>query len=393
MPNLYPNFKFDIIKACTKTRARLGRLATPHGTIDTPNFIFCGTHAALRCMTGEEAKSAGVEIVLANTYHLLVRPGPEMVAKLGGLHKMMVWDGPIMTDSGGFQIFVMGYEGKSDEIKHRGKKAPKKSLIKIDEEGAWFYSYLNGSKIHLTPEKSMDVQKALGADLIFQLDECPSSVHNKDYQANSMRMSLRWGDRCLKRFAETNDGKQALYGIIQGGNYPDLRKESVERINEQDFFGMAVGGYFGKTKEDLVDIVPLTMEHVRRDRPVHILGIGHVEDIFAGVRQGIDTFDCVEPTRLAGHGTMLMKGAPRMRLNMKNAQFRGDPTPLDPNSIFHVSRQFSRGTIHHLVQAEEPLAEHVLSMHNVAVTMQLFHEIREALKTDSLDALEKEWVG
>lgn len=392
MTGLYPNFEFDILKPCTKSRARLGRLKTPHGTINTPNFIFCGTHAGLRSMTGDEAKAAGADIVLANTYHMLVRPGPDVVAKLGGLHGMMVWDGPIMTDSGGFQIFVMGYEGKSDEIKHRGKAQPKKSLIKITEEGAWFYSYLNGEKLHLTPEKSIDVQKALGADLIYQLDECTSSAHGKDYHADSMRMSLRWGDRCIKRFTETNDGKQALYGIVQGGNYMDLRTESITRINEQDFFGVAIGGYFGKSKDELHDIVRPTMELVRRDRPVHMLGIGHVEDIFAGVRAGIDTFDCVEPTRLAGHGTMLMKGEKRMRLNMKNSKFRGDPTPLDANSIFPISRQYSRGTIHHLVQAQEPLAEHVLSMHNVAVMMQLFREIREALANDTLDALEKEWV-
>lgn len=343
-------------------------------------------------MTGEAAHAAGARIILANTYHMLVRPGPDVVKQLGGLHKMMVWDGPIMTDSGGFQIFVMGYEGKSDEIKHRGKAAPRKSLIKVSEEGAWFYSYLNGEKIHLTPERSIEVQRALGADLIYQLDECTSSVHNKDYHAQSMRMSLRWGDRCLREFTRTNDGTQALYGIVQGGNYPDLRAESAERINEQDFFGMAVGGYFGKTKEDMVDIVPLTMERVRRDRPVHMLGIGHVEDIFAGVRQGIDTFDCVEPTRLAGHGTMLLKGERRMRMNLRNARFRGDDTPLDPNSALPLSRQYTRGTLHHLIQAQEPLAEHVLSQHNVAVMMQLFAEIREALANDTLDQLEKEWI-
>ncbi|HEY8963850.1 MAG TPA: tRNA guanosine(34) transglycosylase Tgt, partial [Alphaproteobacteria bacterium] len=351
--SLYQNFKFDIIKAAPDSRARLGSLTTPHGTIPTPNFIFCGTHAGLRSMTGEEAKAAGAQIVLSNTYHLLVRPGPDIVEKLGGLHKMMVWDGPIMTDSGGFQIFIMGYEGGSDEIKMRGKKAAKKSLIKINEEGAWFYSYKDGSKIHLTPEKSMDVQRALGADLIYQLDECTSSVHGKDYHAKSMRMSLRWGDRCIKRFSETDDGKQALYGIVQGGNYMDLREESAKAINDQNFFGMAIGGYFGKSKDELHDIVAPTMEFVRRDRPVHMLGIGHVEDIFAGVRAGIDTFDCVEPTRLAGHGTMLIKGQPRMRINLRNGKFRGDPTPLDPNSDFHISREFTRGTLHHLVQAQE----------------------------------------
>lgn len=392
MTGLYPNFKFEIIKAAPDSRARLGLLSTPHGAIQTPNFIFCGTHAGLRCMTGEEAKDAGAQIVLANTYHMLVRPGPEVVEKLGGLHKMMVWDGPIMTDSGGFQIFVMGYEGKSDEIKHRGKGAAKKSLIKINEEGAWFYSYLNGSKIHLTPERSIDVQRALGADLIYQLDECTSSAHGKDYHAASMRMSLRWGDRCIKRFTETGDGKQALYGIVQGGNYMDLRTESAERINEQDFFGMAIGGYFGKSKTELHDIVTPTMERVRRDRPVHMLGIGHVEDIFAGVRAGIDTFDCVEPTRLAGHGTMLLKGQPRMRINLRNSKYRGDPTPLDETSPFRISRQYTRGTLHHLVQAQEPLAEHVLSMHNVSVMMQLFGEIRQALADGTLDRLEKEWI-
>lgn len=392
MSQLYPNFKFDIIKPCTTNRARLGLLNTPHGAIQTPNFIFCGTHAGLRCMTGEEAKAAGADIVLANTYHMLVRPGPEIVQKLGGLHKMMVWDGPIMTDSGGFQIFVMGYEGSSDEIKHRGKAGAKKSLIKINEEGAWFYSYMGGAKIHLTPEKSIDVQKALGADLIYQLDECTSSAHGKNYHADSMRMSLRWGDRCIRRFTETNDYTQALYGIVQGGNYMDLRTESAKAINEQDFFGMAIGGYFGKSKSELHDIVTPTMEQVRRDRPVHMLGIGHVEDIFAGVKAGIDTFDCVEPTRLAGHGTMLLKGQPRMRINLRNSKYRGDDAPLDADSTFHISRQYTRGTLHHLVQAQEPLAEHVLSMHNVAVMMQLFREIREGIRTDTLDAVEKEWI-
>jgi queuine tRNA-ribosyltransferase len=392
LSGLYSNFKFDIVKPCTSSRARLGRLTTPHGTIETPNFIFCGTHAGLRCMTGAEAKAAGAQIVLANTYHLLVRPGPEIVEKLGGLHKMMVWDGPIMTDSGGFQIFIMGYEGQSDEIKMRGKKTAKKSLIKINEEGAWFYSYKDGSKIHLTPERSMDVQRALGADLIYQLDECTSSAHGKNYHADSMRMSLRWGDRCIRRFAETGDGKQALYGIVQGGNFMDLRAESAARVNEQDFFGMAIGGYFGKSQGELHDIVRPTMELVRRDRPVHMLGIGHVEDIFAGVRAGIDTFDCVEPTRLAGHGTMLLKGQPRMRINLRNSRYRGDETPLDPNSAFHISREYTRGTLHHLIQAQEPLAEHVLSMHNVSVMMQLFAEIREAIRTGTLDHVEKAWI-
>lgn len=389
---MYENFSFKIQKPCSKSRARFGLLTTPHGTIETPNFIFCGTHAGLRSMTGAAAKTAGADIVLANTYHLLVRPGPEVVAKLGGLHKMMVWDGPIMTDSGGFQIFIMGYEGTSDEIKLRGRSKPKKSLIKINEEGAWFYSYKDGSKIHLTPERSMDVQRALGADLIYQLDECTSSAHGKDYHAKSMRMSLRWGDRCISHFAKHDDGKQALYGIVQGGNYMDLRRESAERINEQNFFGMAVGGYFGKSKDELHDIVRPTMEIIRRDRPVHMLGIGHVEDIFAGVRAGIDTFDCVEPTRLAGHGTMLLKGQPRMRINLRNGKYRGDDTPLDPNSSFHLSREYTRGTLHHLIQAQEPLAEHVLSQHNVHVMTELFREIRLAIQNDTLDELEKEWV-
>lgn len=389
---MYENFSFEIVKDDPSSRGRVGRLTTPHGTISTPNFIFCGTHAGLRSMTGDAAKAAGADIILANTYHLLVRPGPEVVEKLGGLHKMMVWDGPIMTDSGGFQIFIMGYSGNSDEIKLRGRATPKRSLIKITEEGAWFYSYKDGSKIHLTPERSMDVQRALGADLIYQLDECTSSAHGKDYHAKSMRMSLRWGDRCITHFAKHDNGKQALYGIVQGGNYLDLRRESAERVNEQDFFGMAIGGYFGKSKDELHDIVHPTMEIVRRDRPVHMLGIGHVEDIFSGVRAGIDTFDCVEPTRLAGHGTMLIKGQPRMRINLRNSKYRGDPTPLDPTSKFPLSQQYTRGTLHHLIQAQEPLAEHVLSQHNVHVMTELFREIRQALMTGTLDALEKEWV-
>ncbi len=389
----YPNFKFEVLHNDTRSSARVARLTTPHGAIETPNFIFCGTHAALRNMRATEAKAMGADIILSNTYHLLVRPGPETVEKLGGVHKMTGWTGPMMTDSGGYQIFAMKHGGVADEIKGRRKEAVKRTLLKVSEEGAKFLAYNDGRHILLTPELSMRMQRAIGADMVYQLDECTAFQDNKDYTSESMKMSLRWGKRCLDEFNRHNNGTQGVVGIVQGGVYEDLRRASAQAINEQDFFGMAVGGCLGENKRQMVDVVAMTMQHVRPDRPVHLLGIGSIDDIFANIRLGIDTFDCVTPTRHAGHGWALLKGAQGLRINLRNAQYVGDDTPLDENLKNGVSDYYSRGYLNHLIKANEPQAEQILSMHNVAVMCQLMREIRQAIREDRLDALEKEWVG
>lgn len=390
MSQTYPNHSFEIDKRIGA--AKRGRIVTPHGVIETPNYIFCATRGAIRCATPDQMVEAGAQIILSNTYHMMISPGPEVVEKLGGLHKMIGWDGPMLTDSGGFQIFALGAGTDTDEIKARAKGGKTKHILKITEEGAQFRSYLDGSKQVLTPERAMDIQRSLGADLLMPLDEFMPSRTSYADTALSMERSHRWEMRSLEHFKKSNDGKQALYGIIQGGVYEDLRRKSADFTRENDFFGTAIGGSLGVTVDQVYDeAVKWSMENAHPDRPVHLLGIGSFRDVFSGVRMGVDTFDCVTPTRVARHGWALLKGAEKERLNILNAKFKDDPTPLDPNSDFSASK-FSRGYVHHLFKANEPLAAHILSRHNVNVICTLMREVRAALETDTLDALEKEWL-
>ena len=240
----YPNFKFDVLKKNQGTYARLGEIHTPHGIIETPNYIFCGTKGAIRCATPEQLKGVGTQIILSNTYHLMLQPGADLVQKMGGLHNFIGWDGPMLTDSGGFQIFAMGEGTLADEIKGRNRKTPKPKMMKeITEEGASFKSYIDGANITLTPERAMEVQYKLGADLLMPLDEFLPMTASYDETARSTERSHRWEKRSLDRFQELNaEGKQALYGIIQGGTFEDLRRSSIEFVNENDFFGIAIGG-------------------------------------------------------------------------------------------------------------------------------------------------------
>ena len=403
MPD-YPNFSFEIAHRDPGSRARAGRLATPHGAIDTPNFIFCGTKAAIKGVLPDQMRAAGTDIILANTYHLMIQPGADRVAKLGGLHGFMGWDGPMLTDSGGFQIFSMGHGGVADEIKGRrnrdsrsagedgnGGRTP--SLTKITEEGAEFRSYLDGSKLFLSPEGSIDIQRRLGADLIVQLDECTPFHVERDYTARSMAMSHRWGDRCIAEFDRGDDGRQALYGVIQGGVYPDLRRESTAYTADRPFFGTAVGGSLGAHKDQMYEVVSYCAPHIHPDRPVHLLGIGGFGDIFAGIRLGMDTFDCVHPTRVARHGWALMKGAPNERVNLRNARFRDDDLPIDETCRCATCATYSRGYVNHLLRAGEILAMTLLSIHNVATMTRLMADVRAAIRAGTLDETESAWVA
>jgi queuine tRNA-ribosyltransferase len=387
----YSNFDFTIQHTSKTSKAQVGTLKTPHGSIQTPNFIFCGTKASIKNLTPDAMREAQTDIILANTYHCMIQPGADLVEKMGGLHEFMQWDGPMMTDSGGFQIFSMGFGSIADEIKGRGKSR-EKSILKITEDGARFRSYWDGTEINLTPELSIDVQRKLGADLIYQLDECTAYHHDKAYTESSMHRSHRWGDRCLVEFDKHNDGKQALYGIVQGGIYKDLRDLSVQHLHERPYFGTAIGGCLGATDEEMCEIVSWCMEDVPQGRPVHLLGIGRIQDVFSFVRLGITTFDCVSPTRIARHGWALMKGTPDQKLNLRNAQFKDDADPIDARIDCSASQNYSRAYIHHLLKSGELLGLQLLSLHNVAVMNTLMREIREAIKTDTLDELEKEWI-
>ncbi|MCB1651568.1 MAG: tRNA guanosine(34) transglycosylase Tgt [Alphaproteobacteria bacterium] len=388
----YPNFGFDITHRDKKSGARLGLLKTPHGSIETPNYIFCGTKAAIKAMSPKQMREVGTDIILSNTYHLMLQPGADLIQKMGGLHRFTGWDGPMLTDSGGFQVFSLGEGTMANEIKGKNKGHDNQSLTSITEEGCVFRSYVDGRKIKLTPESAMEIQRKLGADLLMQFDECTPYHVDKNYTARSMEMSIRWGDRCLAEFERHDNGAQSLYGIIQGGVYEDLRRISAEYTKDRPFFGTAVGGCLGGSDEEMELVVRASLPHAHPDRPVHFLGIGQIKDIFRFVRLGVDTFDCVIPTRLARHGTAFMKGVPGETINLKNARYREDNTPLDEENGVDASCNFSKAYIHHLLKAKEVLAIQILTAHNIATINRLMREVRAAIKAGTLDVLEKEWL-
>ena len=397
MTTTYPNFSFTIThKAESSGKARCGVLSTPHGDVQTPAFIFCGTKAAIKGLDPRQMRDLGTQIILSNTYHLMLQPGPELVEKMGGLQEFTGWRGPMLTDSGGYQIFSLGHGSISQELKGKRLSADRKTLLGITEEGARFKSYINGDIEFLTPERAMDIQKGLGADLVVTLDECTPFHASKEYTENSLEMTHRWEARCLARFKETNDGRQAVYAVLQGGVHLDLRKRAAEFVNSQDFWAHAVGGSLGSSKEQMYDIVGYTMDILSRDRAVHLLGIGGVEDIFNGVSNGIDTFDCVHPTRLGRHGGALAKphvdGVSKGRLNLNNAMHREDIRPIDDQCGCPTCKNHTRGYLHHLLKANELLAFTLLTAHNVFFMNSLMSEIREAIKTDTLDVCKKRWV-
>ena len=389
----YPGFSFDVISQSEKSMARTGVLQTPHGTIETPNYIFCGTKASIKNLSTHAMKESKADIILANTYHLMIQPGADLIEKMGGIHEFMQWDGPMLTDSGGYQVFSMGYGSVADEIKGRNKdKNRVKTVLKITEHSAKFRSYWDGRTLELNPEISMDYQRKIGADLIMQMDECTPYNVDRKYTENALYRNFRWADRSLAAFEKTHDGKQAIYGIVSGGVYKDLRDESCSFIGSRPFFGTAIGDCLGGTYAEFQDIVSWCTPLLPKDRPIHLLGIGRIVDIFNCVKLGIDTFDCVSPTRIARHGWALERGNPDERINLRNAKYRDDPEPLDASLDIPASRDFSKAYIHHLFKAGEMLGMQILAAHNVAVINRLMREVRQAIKDDNLDELEKEWL-
>ena len=389
---MYDQFHFSVTFKDPNSKARLGTLSTPHGAIETPNFIFCGTKAAIKGVTMDQVVSAGTQIILANTYHLMLQPGADVIEHLGGLHKVMGWNGPMLTDSGGFQIFSLGHGSVAAELKRNINSAHPRTLKKITEEGAQFKSYTDGRMHMLTPEMAIDVQRKLGADLILVLDECTPFNVDKSYTQKSLELTNRWAVRSYQEFKRTHTGRQALYGIVQGGTYADLRKDSARFVSDMPFFGHAVGGSLGENKQQMYDVVGMTMEHLNPSRPVHLLGIGGVDDIWEGVSQGIDTFDCVHPTRIARHGSALVRWAEKDHISLKNAQYQLDTGPIDPECDCYTCTHFSRGYIHHLIKAKELLAHQLLSIHNIAFMNRVMHTIREALRLNIFQETREAWT-
>ncbi len=396
---LYKNFNFEIIAKDKDSKARLGVIKTPHGNISTPNFIFCATKAAIKGLTPAQMRECGTQVILSNTYHLMLQPGSEIIEKIGGLQEYTGWRGPMLTDSGGFQIFSLGHGSVASEIKGKRLATHPNTLIQITEEGAKFRSYINGDIHLLTPEKSIQIQKQLGADLIVALDECTPFHVDKSYTENSLHLSHRWALRSLQEFIKGNNDRQALYGVLQGGVYTDLRKIAAEFISSHEFFGYAVGGSLGATKEQMQEVVSTTLSFVTRDRPVHLLGIGGISDIFYGVKKGVDTFDCVHPTRLARHGGALVKndcwtkidGKVKEHISLSNKRFKEDASPIDANCPCYTCKNFSRSYLHHLFKAQELLGMQALTIHNVTFMNELMKDIRLSLAENKLNECQAKW--
>ncbi|MDQ7030730.1 MAG: tRNA guanosine(34) transglycosylase Tgt [Ardenticatenia bacterium] len=408
-----PGFAFEVLHR--HGNARVGRLQTPHGEVETPAFVAVGTQASVKSLAPDDLEQVGTQIIFANTYHLYLRPGPEVVAELGGLHAFMQWHHPIMTDSGGFQVFSLGASieqgvGKiasifPDEsppsVPPRRKPTQGRSLVQVTDEGVWFRSHLDGSRHWFTPEIAVQVQRQLGADILLAFDECTSPLHDYEYTRQAMERTHRWALRSLEAFhaSEPLHGfPQALYGIVQGGAYEELRRQSTRFIAQLPFDGFAIGGSLGRTKADMWHVLEWTVPHLPDHKPRHLLGIGEVADIFAAVARGVDTFDCVAPTRMARNAGLLArtldgKPLPRFRINMRNARFRRDPRAPVEGCDCPTCRTYSRAYLHHLFRANELLAYRLATVHNLFFMNRLMAEIRAALQEGTFDVLKTHWLG
>ena len=348
-------FEFELLATDPDTGARAGRFHTPHGVILTPVFAPVGTKATVKAMKPDDLKELGATLLLSNTYHLYLRPGDERICKLGGLHRFMAWDGPLLTDSGGFQVYSLS------------------ETREIDEEGVTFQSHIDGSYHRFTPEKSMAIQENLGADIIMAFDECPPPT-DYEYVKHSLARTHAWAARCVQ--AKRRDD-QALFGIVQGGVFRDLREESAAFLLELDFPGYAIGGLaVGESKGQMHAVLEWLHPILPRHRPRYLMGVGTPKDLVNCVLRGIDIFDCVLPTRLARHGSAWVKGE---RLNLRNARFKDDPAPIDETCTCYACSHFSRAYLNHLVRANEILASVLLSTHNVHFLINEMQEIRQAI--------------
>jgi queuine tRNA-ribosyltransferase len=355
---------------------RLGAIQTAHGNVLTPAFVFCGTKCALKACWPGMARDLGMQIMLSNTYHILVNSDPAQIDRLGGLQEMTGWRGPMMTDSGGYQIFAMGCGSVSQELK--GVRNTKSSLLSIAEEGVRFKSYRDGSEIFLTPEKSIQTQIECGADLIFVLDECTAFNIDKSSTEAAMLRSHRWEERSVQYFNTHKKQHQGIYSIVQGGIYDDLRAKSVDFANNLDTFGIGIGGSLGKDLSDMNRVLNFVLPKLKRNCPRHLLGIGTIEAILMAVPYGIDTFDCVYPTRLGRHGGAWIADE-RIAVNIKNAKYRSDERPLDAACSCTTCKTFSRAYLHFLFKAKETLGIMALTAHNIAFINNFMSSIREAI--------------
>ncbi|MHA7764941.1 tRNA guanosine(34) transglycosylase Tgt [Bacillus atrophaeus] len=361
--------RYEFIKECKQTGARLGRVHTPHGSFDTPVFMPVGTLATVKTMSPDELKAMDAGIILSNTYHLWLRPGHDIVKEAGGLHKFMNWDRAILTDSGGFQVFSLS------------------KFRNIEEEGVHFRNHLNGDKLFLSPEKAMEIQNALGSDIMMAFDECPPYPAEYDYMKRSVERTSRWAERCLE--AHSRSDEQGLFGIVQGGEYEELRTQSAKDLISLDFPGYAIGGLsVGEPKDVMNRVLEFTTPLLPKDKPRYLMGVGSPDALIDGALRGVDMFDCVLPTRIARNGTVFTTEG---RLNMKNAKFERDFRPIDEECDCHTCKNYSRAYIRHLIRCNETFGIRLTTYHNLHFLLNLMEQVRQAIREDRLGDFREEF--
>jgi queuine tRNA-ribosyltransferase len=362
--------RIEILKKDPASRARRGRLHTPHGVVETPVFMPVGTQATVKTLSPEQVWDLGARIILSNTYHLYLRPGHDLVQEAGGLHKFMNWKGAVLTDSGGFQVFSLS------------------ELRKITEEGVEFRSHLDGSKHFLSPERAIEIENALGADIIMAFDECTPWPCEWQYAKDSLERTFRWAKRCKEAHRRPHD--QALFGIIQGSTFADLRRLAAEQITSLDFPGYAVGGLsVGEPKELMAEMLDVTVPLIPEDKPRYLMGVGSPEDLVEGVWRGIDMFDCVLPTRIARHGTVFL---PDGKMTVRNAEFARDFRPIQEGCDCYTCQNYTRAYIRHLLKADEQFGLTLCSIHNLRFLVRLMEEIRAALDVGTFAQFRQEFL-
>ena len=361
--------KYELIKK--DKNARLGRIKTNHGTFDTPMFMPVGTLANVKTLTPEQVKETNAGIILSNTYHLWLRPGEDIVKNAGGLHKFMNYDGPILTDSGGFQVFSLAKNKKKD----------------IVEEGVHFKSHIDGKPLLLTPELSIEIQNKLDSDIAMSFDECIPYPSDYNYTKKSTERTLRWAKRGIEAHKNEN---QSLFGIVQGGEYEDLRKYSAEETVKMNFDGYSIGGTsVGEGKDTMYKMVDYAIKYLPEDKPRYLMGVGDPIDILEGIERGIDMFDCVLPTRLARHGNAFTRTG---KINLKNAKYKEDFSPIEDTCDCYTCKNYTKAYVKHLINCEESLGGTLLSIHNIRFLIKLTEEIREAIKNDNFENYKKKFI-
>ena len=362
--------KYELV--CRDKKARRGLLYTNHGTVETPMFMPVGTLANVKMLTPEELKEAGSGVILSNTYHLWLRPGEDVIKKAGGLHKFMNYDGPILTDSGGFQVFSLAKNKKKD----------------ITEEGVHFKSHIDGKPLFLTPELSMEIQNKLDSDIAMSFDECIPYPATYEYTKESTERTLRWAKRGKDAF---NNPNQSLFGIVQGGAYPDLRKYSAEKTVEMDFDGYSIGGTsVGEDKKTMYEMIDNAIKYLPEDKPRYLMGVGEPEDLLEGVERGVDMFDCVLPTRLARHANAF---TPYGKINLKNAKYKEDFTPISDTCDCYTCKHYTKAYLRHLFVAKEGLGGRLLSIHNIRFLIKMMEDMRNAISEEKFSEYKEQFLA